>query len=165
MTPPRRDDDRLPPGQVVDALLATLDALLAHTARAAAHTEPFLTLAQHQVLTALVLCGPQPLPDLAAQLSVDPAVAARVCEQLERRRLTRCEREERIAVTDRGLQIVRHLTADVLRWLPEPAPGGARSTVVDVLQAVATGADQVRRVANAPDGNQPDPSNGSDPAR
>jgi DNA-binding MarR family transcriptional regulator len=112
--------------QVVEALLAASDALLSLAARAAANADPALTPPQHLVLTTLATRGPHALADLAAELSVEPAVVALVCGQLERKQLlhrdagaSRAGCDERLALTEGGLRIVTAITEEVHRWLQD----------------------------------------------
>jgi DNA-binding MarR family transcriptional regulator len=83
------DDD----SDLVEAFLAASRVLVAISVRSVDAAEPEVTLAQHRIMV-LLRRGPQRIGDLAADLRVDPSVATRHCDRLERVGLVERRRDE-----------------------------------------------------------------------
>ncbi len=84
------DDDP----DLVDAFLTVSRALVAISVRSVDAAEPEVTLAQHRILVLLGARGSQRIGDLSADLRVDPSVATRHCDRLQRAGLVARHRDE-----------------------------------------------------------------------
>jgi DNA-binding MarR family transcriptional regulator len=78
---------------LIDSLMATARMLVSLTARSLAQLDANVTLPQYRALVILAGSGPRRLVDLAAELSVQPSTATRMCDRLARKGFV--TREER----------------------------------------------------------------------
>jgi DNA-binding MarR family transcriptional regulator len=78
---------------LVDSLMATARMLVSLTARSLAQLDANVTLPQYRALVILAGSGPRRIVDLAAELSVQPSTATRMCDRMVRKGFV--TREER----------------------------------------------------------------------
>ena len=139
--------------EVVDALLAASRVLVAVAARSLSAAEEEVTLAQYRTLVVLASRGPQRVADLAAALAVTPATATRMCDRLVHKQLIRrrTEREDRrqvrVALTERGRELVDAVTARrrlEIAEIVKRIPVGQQKVMIEALQRFAESAGEVR---------------------
>jgi len=70
---------------LIDSLMATARMLVSLTARSLAQLDANVTLPQYRALVILAGSGPRRIVDLAAELSVQPSTATRMCDRLARK--------------------------------------------------------------------------------
>ncbi len=139
--------------EVVDALLAASRVLVAVAARSLSAAEEEVTLAQYRTLVVLASRGPQRVADLATALAVTPATATRMCDRLVHKQLIRrrTEREDRrqvrVALTERGRELVDAVTARrrlEIAEIVKRIPVGQQKVMIEALQRFADSAGEVR---------------------
>ncbi len=139
--------------EVVDALLAASRVLVAVAARSLSAAEEEVTLAQYRTLVVLASRGPQRVADLATALAVTPATATRMCDRLVHKQLIRrrTEREDRrqvrVALTERGRELVDAVTARrrlEIAEIVKRIPVGQQKVMIEALQRFAESAGEVR---------------------
>src|SRR5438477_10981943 len=137
---------------LVDSLMAAARMLVSLTARSLAQLDANVTLPQYRVLVILAGSGPRRVVDLAAELSVQPSTATRMCDRLARKGfVTREERpdDRRVAwvvLTPAGLELVgammqrrRADLEELVGSVPLPDPAGLAAA----LGALATAAGEL----------------------
>ncbi|HET9092408.1 MAG TPA: MarR family transcriptional regulator [Acidimicrobiales bacterium] len=148
---PARNSEAAP--EVVDALLAASRVLVAVAARSLSAAEEEVTLAQYRTLVVLASRGPQRVADLAAALAVTPATATRMCDRLVHKQLIRrrTEREDRrqvrVALTERGRELVDAVTARrrlEIAEIVKRIPAGQQQVMIEALQRFAESAGEIR---------------------
>ena len=101
---------------IIETVLTTSRVFVAIAARSLASTESDVTLPQFRLLIVLAAHGPQGLGPLAEFLAVNASTAMRMCDRLIRKGLVRRRksptdrREVRLALTERGRDLVDHTT-------------------------------------------------------
>ncbi len=140
---------------LVDALMATARMLVSLTARSLAELDATVTLAQYRTLVILAGSGPRRIIDLAADLSVQPSTATRMCDRLVRKGLV--EREARaddrrvvwVVLKDAGRELVGAMMQRRRAYLAELVASvelrdpSVLPELVDALQALASAAGEV----------------------
>ncbi len=148
---PARNSEAAP--EVVDALLAASRVLVAVAARSLSAAEEEVTLAQYRTLVVLASRGPQRVADLATALAVTPATATRMCDRLVHKQLIRrrTEREDRrqvrVALTERGRELVDAVTARrrlEIAEIVKRIPAGQQQVMIEALQRFAESAGEIR---------------------
>ena len=101
---------------IIETVLTTSRVFVAIAARSLASIESDVTLPQFRLLIVLAAHGPQGLGPLAEFLAVNASTATRMCDRLIRKGLVRRRtspsdrREVRLALTERGRDLVDHAT-------------------------------------------------------
>ncbi len=109
---PAQDADEL-----TDALLTASRLLVALSARSIAAVDETITIPQFRTLVILSTRGPSNVATLAGLLNVQPSTATRMVDRLvgsgllDRRTNPNSRREQIVALTDRGRQVVDTATA------------------------------------------------------
>lgn len=111
--------------------MAASRAFVGITARSLAAVDEDITLAQFRALIVLATRGPQRSADIAAELTVTPSTATRMCERLVRKGFVRRSR------TNSDRRVVRlHLTA-AGRALVDGVVGRRRDELAGIVAATA----------------------------
>ena len=136
---------------LVDALLAASRALVGVAVRSLSGFDADVTLAQFRAMMVLATRGPQRMVDIAAELSVNPSTATRMCERLVRKELVRRERagadrrEVSLSLTEAGAAIVAEVTqrrrAELVR-IVAALPAGSVGPATKVLRDLAVAAGE-----------------------
>jgi DNA-binding MarR family transcriptional regulator len=129
---------------ITDALLTASRLLVAISARSIAHVDETITIPQFRTLVILSIRGPMNLGTLAGQLGVQRSAAGRMVDRLvavgliDRQTNPTSRRELLAALTTRGRQIVRRVTAhrrDEIARIVEAMPAQERRGLVRALTA------------------------------
>jgi DNA-binding MarR family transcriptional regulator len=137
---------------VTDAVLTASRVLVGIAARSLAGVSDDVTLAQYRALVVLATRGPQTLQDLAAELSVVPSTATRMCDRLVRKRLIDRQlgetdrRAVALTITDAGRAIVSSVARRrraQLRRIVGDLPPARRASLVEALEAFSAAAGEV----------------------
>jgi DNA-binding MarR family transcriptional regulator len=129
---------------ITDALLTASRLLVAISARSIAHVDENITIPQFRTLVILSNYGPMNLATLAGQLGVQPSATGRMVDRLvgvgliDRQTHPTSRRELLAALTTRGRQVVRRVTAyrrDEIAAIVEAMPPAQRRGLVSALAA------------------------------
>ena len=129
---------------ITDALLTASRLLVAISARSIAHVDENITIPQFRTLVILSNHGPMNLGTLAGRLGVQRSAAGRMVDRLvgvgliDRQTNPTSRRELLAALTTRGRQIVRRVTAhrrDEIARIVEAMPAQERRGLVRALAA------------------------------
>ena len=129
---------------ITDALLTASRLLVAISARSIAHVDETITIPQFRTLVILSNHGPMNLGTLAGRLGVQRSAAGRMVDRLvavgliDRQTNPTSRRELLAALTTRGRQIVRRVTAhrrDEIARIVEAMPPQERRGLVRALTA------------------------------
>ncbi len=129
---------------ITDALLTASRLLVAISARSIAHVDETITIPQFRTLVILSNHGPMNLGTLAGRLGVQRSAAGRMVDRLvavgliDRQTNPTSRRELLAALTTRGRQIVRRVTAhrrDEIARIVEAMPAQKRRGLVRALTA------------------------------
>jgi DNA-binding MarR family transcriptional regulator len=129
---------------ITDALLTASRLLVAISARSIAHVDETITIPQFRTLVILSNHGPMNLGTLAGRLGVQRSAAGRMVDRLvavgliDRQTNPTSRRELLAALTTRGRQIVRRVTAhrrDEIARIVEAMPAQERRGLVRALTA------------------------------
>jgi DNA-binding MarR family transcriptional regulator len=132
---------------ITDALLIASRLLVAISARSIAQVDETITTAQFRTLVILSTKGPMNLATLAGLLNVQPSATGRMVDRLvgagliDRQTHPTSRRELLAALTTRGRQVVRQVTAarrtEIAR-IVEAMPPAERRGLVRALAAFTT---------------------------
>ena len=129
---------------ITDALLTASRLLVAISARSIAHVDETITIPQFRTLVILSNHGPMNLGTLAGRLGVQRSAAGRMVDRLvavgliDRQTNPTSRRELLAALTTRGRQVVRRVTAhrrDEIARIVEAMPAQERRGLVRALTA------------------------------
>ena len=129
---------------ITDALLTASRLLVAISARSIAHVDETITIPQFRTLVILSNRGPMNLGTLAGRLGVQRSAAGRMVDRLvavgliDRQTNPTSRRELLAALTTRGRQVVRRVTAhrrDEIARIVEAMPAQERRGLVRALTA------------------------------
>lgn len=129
---------------ITDALLTASRLLVAISARSIAHVDETITISQFRTLVILSNHGPMNLGTLAGRLGVQRSAAGRMVDRLvavgliDRQTNPTSRRELLAALTTRGRQVVRRVTAhrrDEIARIVEAMPAQERRGLVRALTA------------------------------
>jgi DNA-binding MarR family transcriptional regulator len=132
---------------ITDALLTASRLLIAISARSIAHVDETITIPQFRTLVILSACGPVNVATLAGLLDVQPSTTGRMVERLvtagliDRRPHPDSRRELMVALTVRGQEIVRTVTAhrrEEIARVVQKMPQRERHGLVRTLTAFTT---------------------------
>jgi DNA-binding MarR family transcriptional regulator len=131
----------------LDELIGVSRGLLGVVARSLAPALEDVTVPQFRLIVLVTTLGPTRSVDLAERLAVSTSTLSRNLDRLvaggwvERRPSETSRREVHIAVTDRGVQLVREVTArrtDELRVVLERVPADERATLARAAELLRT---------------------------
>jgi DNA-binding MarR family transcriptional regulator len=137
---------------IIATVLTTSRVFVAIAARSLASIESDVTLPQYRLLVVLAAHGPQGLGALAEFLAVNASTATRMCDRLVRKGLIRRRtspsdrREVRLALTEKGRDLVDHATRQRRRELSgllESVPGEEQRHLVRALAYINSAAGEV----------------------
>jgi DNA-binding MarR family transcriptional regulator len=137
--------------RITDALLTASRLLVAISARSIAHVDETITIPQFRTLVILSNHGPMNLGTLAGRLGVQRSAAGRMVDRLvgvgliDRQTNPTSRREQLAALTTRGRQIVRRVTAhrrDEIARIVEAMPVQERRGLVRALTAFTAAGDE-----------------------
>ena len=132
---------------ITDALLTASRLLVAISAHSIARVDETITIPQFRTLVILSTRGPVNLATLAGLLDVQPSAAGRMVDRLvtagliDRLPHPTSRRELLAALTDRGREVVRQVTAQrrgEIARIVERMPSTARHGLVRALTAFTT---------------------------
>ncbi|GAA5066712.1 MarR family winged helix-turn-helix transcriptional regulator [Nocardia callitridis] len=132
--------------QLTDALLTASRLLVALSARSIASVDETITIPQFRTLVILSSRGPANVATLAGSLNVQPSTATRMVDRLvaggllDRRTNPNSRREQIVALTGRGRQVVDTATArrrDEIAAVAARMPLADREGLVRALTAFA----------------------------
>ena len=137
---------------IIETVLTTSRVFIAIAARSVASIETDVTLPQFRLLIVLAAHGAQTLRSLADFLAVNASTATRMCDRLVRKGLIRRRsspsdrREVRLALTERGCDLVDHATKqrriEISRLL-KSVPVEEQRHLVRALTYINVGAGEV----------------------
>jgi DNA-binding MarR family transcriptional regulator len=137
---------------IIETVLTTSRVFVAIAARSLAAIEVDVTLPQFRLLIVLAAHGPQTLRSLAEFLAVNASTATRMCDRLVRKGLIRRRtspsdrREVRLALTEKGRDLVDHATTQrriELGRLLESVPVDEQRHLVRALTYINVAAGEV----------------------
>jgi DNA-binding MarR family transcriptional regulator len=137
---------------IIETVLTTSRVFIAIAARSLAAIEVDVTLPQFRLLIVLAAHGAQTLKSLADFLAVNASTATRMCDRLVRKGLVRRRtspsdrREVRLALTEKGRDLVDHATKQrriELSRLLESVPGEEQRHLVRALTYINAAAGEV----------------------
>jgi DNA-binding MarR family transcriptional regulator len=137
---------------IIETVLTTSRVFVAIAARSLASIESDVTLPQFRLLIVLAAHGPQGLRSLADFLTVNASTATRMCDRLVRKELIRRRtsssdrREVRLALTEKGRDLVDHATKQrriELSRLLESVPAEEQRHLVRALTYINVAAGEV----------------------
>jgi DNA-binding MarR family transcriptional regulator len=148
--PPEAHDPGL--DTIIETVLTTSRVFVAIAARSVASIESDVTLPQFRLLIVLAAHGAQGLKSLADFLAVNASTATRMCDRLVRKGLIRRRtspgdrREVRLALTEKGRDLVDHATkqrrVEISRLL-ESVPAEEQRHLVQALAYINVAAGEV----------------------
>ena len=130
--------------ELTDALLTASRLLIALSARSIAAVDETITVPQFRTLVILSTRGPANVATLAGLLDVQPSTATRMVDRLvvggllDRRTNPQSRREQIVALTDRGREVVDTVTAhrrDEIAAVASRMPVADRDGLVRALTA------------------------------
>jgi DNA-binding MarR family transcriptional regulator len=136
---------------ITDALLTASRLLVAISARSIAQVDETITTAQFRTLVILSNEGPMNLATLAGRLGVQPSATGRMVDRLvgagliDRQMHPTSRRELLAALTSRGQQVVRQVTAhrrtEIARVVEAMSPADRRGLVCALTAFTAAGGE------------------------
>ena len=137
--------------ELVEEFLTVSRALVGLSVQSVAASPVEVTLVQFRVLVLLAARGEQQVGDIAAALAVNPSNATRHCDRLqrlglvERRRSSQDGRVVRVALSERGKEVVEAVTArrrEQVRRVLEAMPSVRVEAAVAALRAFSEAAEE-----------------------